>query len=130
MNLSESESFPALRHEIAGVPVRELAREFGTPSYFYDASAIERRIDDLRAFDVIRYAQKACSNLAILDLVRRHGVLVDAVSAGEIGRALAAGYVPDGRSAADRLHRRYLRSTNRSTWSSPTGFTSTAGRPT
>ena len=40
----------------------------------------------------MRYAQKACSNLAILDLVRRHKVLVDAVSGGEILRALAAGY--------------------------------------
>src|SRR5262249_12552378 len=42
------------------------------------------------------YAQKACSNLAILDLMRREGVLVDAVSAGEIRRALAAGYVAAG----------------------------------
>ncbi len=40
--------------------------------------------------------RKACSNLAILDLMRRHGVLVDAVSAGEIHRALAAGYQPGG----------------------------------
>ena len=45
---------------------------------------------------MIRYAQKACSNLAILDVMRRHDVLVDAVSAGEIHRALAAGYVPAG----------------------------------
>ena len=43
MNLSESESFPALRHEIAGVPVRELAREFGTPSFIY------RRVGDRKA---------------------------------------------------------------------------------
>ena len=57
---------------------------------------IRRRIADLAAFDVVRYAQKACSNLAILDLVRREGALVDAVSAGEIRRALAAGYAPDG----------------------------------
>ena len=28
-------------------------------------------LNDLKSFDVIRYAQKACSNLAILDLVRR-----------------------------------------------------------
>src|SRR5262249_46837064 len=33
-----------------------------------------------------------CSNLAILDWVRRQGALVDTVSAGEIRRALAAGY--------------------------------------
>ena len=57
---------------------------------------IRRRIADLAAFDVIRYAQKACSNLAILDLVRRSGALVDAVSAGEIRRALAAGFSTAG----------------------------------
>jgi diaminopimelate decarboxylase len=81
---------------IAGVPVRDLAEKFGTPVYVYDASSIVDRIAELERFDTIRYAQKANSNLAILDLVRRHGVLVDAVSAGEIGRALAAGYRPEG----------------------------------
>jgi diaminopimelate decarboxylase len=85
-----------LRTTIAGVPVRDLASRFGTPTYVYDAATIVERIGDLKPFDAIRYAQKANSNLAILDLVRRHGVLVDAVSAGEIGRALAAGYRPDG----------------------------------
>ncbi|HJT33255.1 MAG TPA: diaminopimelate decarboxylase [Pirellulales bacterium] len=87
-----NDAFPTLRQEIAGVPVVDLARQFGTPTYVYDAAKIEARIDDLRAFDHIRYAQKACSNIALLDLVRRRGVLVDAVSAGEIARALAAGY--------------------------------------
>lgn len=85
--------FPTLRNEIAGLPVADLARQFGTPTYVYDAAVIQERIADLAQFDVIRYAQKACSNLAILDLVRRQGVLVDAVSAGEIRRALTAGYV-------------------------------------
>src|SRR5450631_879048 len=85
-------SFPHILTEIAGQPIPKLARQFGTPVYVYDAAAIVRRIEDLKPFDVIRYAQKACSNLAILDLVRRHGVLVDGVSAGEIGRAMAAGY--------------------------------------
>ena len=80
-------AFPALRDRIAGVSVRDLARDFGTPTYVYDAASILERVNDLRQFDLIRYAQKACSNLAILDLVRRHGVLVDAVSAGEIRRA-------------------------------------------
>ena len=88
--------FSTTRREIAGIAADQLAREFGTPLYVYDAAQIVERINDLQAFDAIRYAQKACSNLAILDLVRRHGVLVDAVSAGEIGRALAAGYVPTG----------------------------------
>jgi len=88
--------FSTVRTEIASVAVAELARKFGTPLFVYDAAMIRRRIDDLKAFDVVRYAQKACSNLAILDLVRRHGALVDAVSAGEIRRALAAGFVPLG----------------------------------
>ena len=85
-----------LRTQIAGVPVIELAQQFGTPAFIYDAAKITARIQDLRAFDTIRFAQKACSNLAILDLVRRQGVLVDAVSAGEIRRALAAGYTTQG----------------------------------
>lgn len=85
-----------LRFEIGGVPVAELAQQFGTPLYVYDAAMIDRRIQDLRSFDVVRYAQKACSNLAILDYMRRRGVVVDAVSAGEIYRALWAGFQPDG----------------------------------
>jgi diaminopimelate decarboxylase len=88
--------FPVLRTHVAGVSVRDLARQWGTPTYVYDASRIVDRIGDLAAFDSVRYAQKACSNLAILDLVRRHEGLVDAVSAGEIRRALAAGYTPRG----------------------------------
>jgi diaminopimelate decarboxylase len=74
----------------------ELARRFGTPTFVYDAAMIRRKIADLAAFDVVRYAQKACSNLAILDLVRRAGVMVDSVSGGEIRRALAAGFSPAG----------------------------------
>jgi diaminopimelate decarboxylase len=82
----------ALRTHIADISVLKLAGRFGTPTFVYDAAVIRRRIADLTAFDVIRYAQKACSNLAILDLVRHSGVVVDAVSAGEIRRALAAGF--------------------------------------
>jgi diaminopimelate decarboxylase len=79
---------------IAGESIPALAERFGTPVYVYDAAPIVRRIGQLREFDAIRYAQKACSNLAILDLMRRNGVVVDAVSAGEIHRALAAGFKP------------------------------------
>jgi len=84
--------FSTTRHEIAGMPVVDLARRFGTPAFVYDAATILQRIRDLAAFDHVRYAQKACSSLAILDLIRRQGVLVDTVSAGEIRRAMAAGY--------------------------------------
>lgn len=88
--------FRNCRTEIAGWDVMELARRFGTPTFVYDAAKIVERLADLRAFDNVRYAQKACSNLAVLDLLRHHGALVDAVSAGEIHRALAAGYPPHG----------------------------------
>src|SRR5436190_18335478 len=87
-------SFSTIRHEIAGIPIADLARDFGTPTFVYDGAKILERVEDLRQFDVVRYAQKACSNLAILDLVRRHGALVDCVSAGEIHRAIAAGFKP------------------------------------
>lgn len=88
------DKFPNLRHEIAGLGVSSLARQFGTPVYVYDAAKIVERLRDLRRFDVIRYAQKACSNIAILDLVRRSGGFVDTVSAGEIHRAMKAGFRP------------------------------------
>jgi diaminopimelate decarboxylase len=85
---------PSIRRDIAGASVADMAREFGTPLYVYDAETIRRRCRDLGAWDTIRFAQKACSNLAILALMRREGVLVDAVSTGEIHRALVAGYAP------------------------------------
>ena len=90
--MSTPPDFSTWRTEVAGLRITELAAEFGTPTYLYDRSIIDQRIEDLRQFDVIRFAQKACSNLAILDRVRKRGVVVDAVSAGEIRRAIAAGF--------------------------------------
>ncbi len=89
-----SEPFATTRTHIAGASIPDLAARFGTPTYVYDAAKIVERVNDLKQFDVIRYAQKACSNIAILNLVRKHGVVVDAVSAGEVHRAMAAGYKP------------------------------------
>ncbi|MBI1625285.1 diaminopimelate decarboxylase [Comamonas suwonensis] len=71
-----------------------LADEFGTPLWVYDAATIRERITQLKAFDTVRFAQKACSNIHILKLMREQGVKVDAVSRGEILRALAAGFKP------------------------------------
>ena len=94
--MTTSSRFRTSRTEIAGVSVTEIARQFGTPTFVYDAAKVVQRFEDLRAFDDVRYAPKACSNLAILDLLRRQGALVDTVSAGEVRRALAAGYAPEG----------------------------------
>ncbi|VFT67751.1 diaminopimelate decarboxylase [Escherichia coli] len=71
-----------------------LPAEFGCPVWVYDAQIIRRQIAALKQFDVVRFAQKACSNIHILRLMREKGVKVDSVSLGEIERALAAGYNP------------------------------------
>ena len=89
-------SFPVIRREISGMSIDSIVQKYGTPCYVYDMATIKQKVNDLRAFDLIRYAQKACSNIAILDRLRRLGVVVDAVSAGEVHRALAAGYGPEG----------------------------------
>ena len=73
--------------------IREGVERFGTPFWVYDRATIENRIREVQVFDVVRYAQKACSNLSILSLMKKKGVVVDAVSAGEIERALRVGYV-------------------------------------
>ena len=71
-----------------------LAQQHGTPLWVLDAATIERQIQALRQFDVIRFAQKANSNIHVLRLMRAQGVVVDSVSLGEIDRALAAGFQP------------------------------------
>src|SRR5574343_1307887 len=72
-----------------------LAKQHGTPLWVYDAATIRARIAELRAFDTIRFAQKANSNIHLLRLMREQGVVVDAVSRGELLRALAAGYTAE-----------------------------------
>ena len=71
-----------------------LAQQHGTPLWVYDAATIQRQVQGLRQFDVVRFAQKANSNTHILRLLKSAGVVVDAVSLGEVERALAAGYTP------------------------------------
>ncbi len=126
--------FSPIRNEIAGVPVGELAQKFGTPTFVYDAAKIVERLNDLKSFDVIRYAQKACSNLAILDLVRRQGAFVDCVSAGEIHRALTAGFSRTAAAMPIPLRRWCTPPTSstklRSKWSLSTAFMPIAARPT
>jgi diaminopimelate decarboxylase len=72
--------------------LQSLAQAHATPLWVYDAETMRSRVDRLRQFDTVRFAQKACSNTHVLRLLRSLGVLVDAVSAGEIERALHAGF--------------------------------------
>lgn len=73
-----------------------LAKHYGGPVWAYDAAIIAERIAQLQQFDVVRFAQKACSNIHILRLMHSAGVKVDSVSLGEIERALVAGFQPGG----------------------------------
>ncbi|MPQ68768.1 MULTISPECIES: diaminopimelate decarboxylase [Pseudomonas] len=78
----------------------QLAEQHGTPLWVYDGRLIQERIRQLCAFDTVRFAQKACSNLHILRLMREAGARVDAVSLGEIERALQAGFSTDSVAGA------------------------------
>ena len=85
---------------IGNLAATDLASEFGTPLYVYDANVIRTQVENVRgAFRELPfrpfYAMKANSNLAILRLVREHGFGCDAVSPGEIHLAIRAGYTAD-----------------------------------
>ncbi len=87
-------------HYLTPTTLRALPQHYGTPLWVYDSEVILERIKRLTQFDVIRFAQKACSNIHILSLMREQGVKVDSVSLGEIERALVAGFQP-GRESAE-----------------------------
>lgn len=84
----------------AGVPLSDVAEQFGTPAYVYNAEVIRRQF---RALDQalsaiphrICFAVKANSNLGVLRILRDLGAGADIVSEGELRRALAAGFAPD-----------------------------------
>ncbi|EPJ0399278.1 diaminopimelate decarboxylase [Providencia rettgeri] len=74
--------------------LRVLPEQYGSPVWVYDSAVIIERIKQLQVFDTVRFAQKACSNIHILRLMKQQGVKVDSVSLGEIERALVAGFQP------------------------------------
>ncbi|MEO6055728.1 MAG: diaminopimelate decarboxylase [Gemmatimonadales bacterium] len=85
---------------LGGVPLAAIAAEVGTPVYVYNAEAIRERYRSLdRALagvpHRICYAVKANSTLAVLRVLCDLGAGADIVSAGEMSRALAAGFPPD-----------------------------------
>ena len=78
------------------VPVSELARTAGTPTYVYSARSIRNRYRRIRdAFAPLdarlHYAVKASGNIHILRLLRHEGASMDVVSIGELERAWLAG---------------------------------------
>lgn len=72
--------------------IQLLIKKYQSPFWVYDADIIYNKIQLLKEFDIIRFAQKACSNTHILNLMRKKYLKVDAVSLGEIERAIVAGF--------------------------------------
>ncbi|MBC7813310.1 MAG: diaminopimelate decarboxylase [Burkholderiales bacterium] len=82
------------------VSMPEIVAQTGTPVYIY---SLRRTIQNFRRIQSafaglnahVRYSAKANANLAILGALVNAGAGIDAVSAGEIHRALLAGAPPD-----------------------------------
>lgn len=84
---------------IGGLPVSQIAGEFGTPLYVYDESVLARHLADLQAvlpasFELY-YSVKANPNPAILKFFVDGGCGLEIASGGELALALAAGCPPE-----------------------------------
>jgi diaminopimelate decarboxylase len=83
-----------------GVKLTDVAQEFGTPVYVYNADKIVSQYKRLKnAFNPIdikiKYACKALNNSAILKLLKNEGSGLDTVSINEVKLGLRAGFNPD-----------------------------------
>lgn len=74
-----------------------IARRFGTPTYVYDLDVVDAQVGRLRTafpFAELRYAVKANANGALLQHLVALGVGAEALTEGELERALRAGFQP------------------------------------
>ena len=83
----------------AGVALTEVAAQFGTPTYVYNADAILAKYhayDDSFASIAhqVCFAVKANSNIAVLQLLAQAGAGFDIVTGGELARVIKAGGEP------------------------------------
>lgn len=82
-----------------GVPVQEIASEFGTPCYVYSSAVLRRRFERIRnAFSnwdpLVCFSVKCLANLKALKLLADAGSGFDVVSGGELYRVVEAGGDP------------------------------------
>ncbi|MGA5465907.1 diaminopimelate decarboxylase [Mycobacterium sp. NPDC050041] len=84
---------------IAGVPVTDIAAEFGTPVFVIDEDDFRSRCRDIAtAFgggDNVRYAAKAFLCGEIARWIDEEGLSLDVCSGGELAVALHAGFPPE-----------------------------------
>ena len=88
---------------LSGIPASQLAREFGTPTFFLDEDAFRSRAiawrDGLKAefgenAGHIFYASKAFTCTAVAHWISEIGIGIDACTGGELAVALAGGVSP------------------------------------
>ena len=79
----------------------QIAEEFGSPIYVYDAHKIEAQYKRLtNAFNGVQnlkvhYAAKALTNISVLKFVSKLGAALDTVSIQEVQLGLKAGFAPE-----------------------------------
>ncbi|MBQ7606653.1 MAG: diaminopimelate decarboxylase [Desulfovibrionaceae bacterium] len=82
-----------------GIPPQSLARAFGTPLYVYSERLLRencrvlKNLTDIPGF-AVNYSVKANANPLLLRIIREEGLVVDAMSPGELAIDLAAGFQP------------------------------------
>ncbi|MFY9180307.1 MAG: diaminopimelate decarboxylase [Venatoribacter sp.] len=81
------------------VSLAQLAEQYGTPLYVYSKKAFEERFLEFKNAlgdwpNLVCFAVKSNSNLAVLNVLARLGAGFDIVSLGELERVLAAGGDP------------------------------------
>lgn len=85
---------------IQGVSLLDIARDFGTPVYVYDADHIIAQYQRLqKAFKgtklKVKYAMKALNNIHVLKLLKTQGSGLDCVSIQEVKLGIMAGFTPE-----------------------------------
>ena len=80
--------------------VRDIANEFGTPTFVYSQKTLEEQADAALNFPnefglTVRFAMKANPNANILRIFNNKGIHLDASSEHEVERAVKAGIPPE-----------------------------------
>jgi len=90
MSIMEKLSF------IAADQIRQVQKQYGTPAFVYDQKTLEVQAQKALAFPnafglTARYAMKACPNAAVIRILNRAGLHIDASSGYEARRAMRVG---------------------------------------
>ncbi len=87
---------------IGGVPVTELARQYGTPAYIMDETGLRRQIrrfvdgiSSRRPNSEVLFASKSLPCVAMYAIAQAEGLSVDVAGGGELMMALTAGVSPE-----------------------------------